>query len=265
MTVTLVAVARSLDTPEELAPYLAEVFAPLSSLGGQPRTIVAMLRRAGIGSRSRVLDLACGKGASGIAAARALGCRVHGVDGYAPFIEEAKRAAARAGVSALCRFEVGDAGRFEKRPPRERFDAAMMVSLWPLQRAARALRVLVKPGGVYIIDDAVVMPGAPRRYRESGLLTRAEVHERIESFGDAIVRESVWTVAMARRSEARLQARLTKRCAALAREHPELRGPLRRFLTQQRESAKVLCGPLRPGVWMVRRGKMTARNAGAST
>jgi hypothetical protein len=62
--VSIAAVARSLDTPTELAPHLAEVFAPLSSLGGQPRTIVTMLRRAGIGARSRVLDLACGKGAA---------------------------------------------------------------------------------------------------------------------------------------------------------------------------------------------------------
>lgn len=248
------AIARSLDTPEELAPHLAELFAPLTSLGGQPRTIVAMLRRAGIGARSRVLDLACGKGAAGIAAARGLGCRVLGVDGYAPFIEEAERAAERAGVARLCRFEVGDAGAFEKTRPRERYDAAMMISLWPVERAARALRRLVKPGGIYILDDAVVMPRAARRFRDAGLMMREEVHELLASLGDAVEREVILSGEASKRAERALFARLKKRCGALGAEMSALRPMLKRFLAQQRESARVLAGPLRPGVWMVRRG-----------
>ncbi len=253
MTVSLAAIARSLDTPAELARHLAEVFAPLSSLGSRPRLIVSMLRGAGIGPRSRVLDLACGKGAASIAAARGLGSRVLGVDGYGPFVEEARRSAERAGVSELCRFVVGDVGRFEERAGRERYDAAMMISLWPVGRASAALRRLVRPGGCYIIDDAVVTAGAERRFRGAGLLTRQEVHECIAALGDEILREVIPSASEVRRSQMRLHARLEKRCAVLAKKRPELRGALRRFLSQQRESIEMLCGPLRPAVWVVRR------------
>lgn len=254
MPVSLATIARSLDTPAELGPHLAELFGLLTSLGGQPRVIVSMLRSAGIGRGSHILDLACGKGAASIAAAKTLGCRSFGVDAYPPFIDEAKKAAERAGVGRLCRFVVGDAARFEVRPARERYDAAMMISLWPLERAARVLRRLVRPGGRYIIDDAVLMPGAPARFRRAGLRTADEVRDRITSLGDLVERERIDSAADSLRHADRLHARLVRGCDALARHDPALRPALRRLLAQQRAAIDDLCGPLRPAIWLVRRG-----------
>lgn len=257
MPVSLATIARSLDTPAELGPHLAELFRLLTTLGGQPRVIVSMLRSAGIGRGSRVLDLACGKGAASIAAAKSLGCRSFGVDAFPPFIEEATRAAERAGVGRLCRFAVGDAARYEKRPPRERYDAAMMIALWPVSRAAPALRRLVHPGGHYIIDDAVLMPGAPARFRRAGLRTADEVRDRITSLGDRVERERIDSADDSLRHAERLHARLVRGCDTLARHDPALRPALRRLLKQQRASIDDLCRPLRPAIWLVRRGPVT--------
>ena len=69
-------VAASLDLPPRLTPWMDELFAGLSSLGSSPRRVVSMLREGGLRSNSRVLDLACGKGATAVELARAFGCRV---------------------------------------------------------------------------------------------------------------------------------------------------------------------------------------------
>lgn len=258
MPVALTAIARSLDTPEELGPHLAEIFAPLSSLGGSPRQTVTLLHAGGIGPGSRVIELACGKGAAAIAAARALGCRVDASDGYGPFIEDARRAAEKRGVDHLCSFRVADAAAFEKQHASRRCDAAVMIALWPAARAAKALRRLVRSGGVYLVDDAVLMPGAPRRFHQAGLRTREEIRALFESLDDLVLREVIQTVEQSRRHEERLHARLARRCETLARREPSLRPALRRFLAQQRRSIEDLCGPVRGAVWLVRRAGSSA-------
>ncbi len=62
-----------------------------------------------IGPHTRVLDVAAGKGTSGVFLARRLGCRVVGVDYGAVNVAEAARAAAEAGVSDRVSFVQGDA------------------------------------------------------------------------------------------------------------------------------------------------------------
>lgn len=91
-----------------LLPHLPELLADFTDLGCNPDLVVSWLTERGIGPSSRVLDLACGKGAAGLLVARKLGAGVTGVDAFAPFIEEARSAAARQGVEHLCRFQVAD-------------------------------------------------------------------------------------------------------------------------------------------------------------
>jgi hypothetical protein len=130
----------------------------------------------------------------------------------------------------------------------------MMISLWPAARAARTLRRLVRPGGVYLIDDAVLMPGAPRRFRLAGIRTREEIRALIESTGDRVLREHLESESSTRRREARFLARLDRRCAGLAILEPTLRPALRRLIEQQRRAIEDLCGPIRGAIWLVRRG-----------
>ncbi len=65
----------------------------------------------GLGSRQRVLDVAGGKGASAIFLAQRFGCQVVGVDYGAEAVEEAARAAERAGLAGQMGFKHGDAER----------------------------------------------------------------------------------------------------------------------------------------------------------
>jgi SAM-dependent methyltransferase len=256
-------IADSLDAPPAALPYLPEVLADLTALGSSPRTIARWLRDAGLSRRSTVLDLGCGKGAITVELAATIGCRVIGVDAFPPFIDAATALAARRGIADRCRFAVADARRVpwsrlgeteprtaSARPLAPPFDAALMIGLFDLEEAAAILRPLVRPGGLYLIDDAVSIgppatPDAP--------LTRAEARQLLEEHGDRVIREMVHTPSRVRQTEQRLFAAMQRRATAIARRDPAARKPLQEFLRRQRAEAAALAGPVRPAMWLVRK------------
>jgi ubiquinone/menaquinone biosynthesis C-methylase UbiE len=68
-----------------------------------------LIDKCHINARSRVLDIACGKGTSSIMIAKKFGCRVTGIDISEELITEAKLLAEKHKVSDLTEFLVGDA------------------------------------------------------------------------------------------------------------------------------------------------------------
>ncbi len=244
------AVAASLDAPPALVRVLPELFRGIEALGSMPRRTARMLGAAGIGPRSRVLDLACGKGAVAIELARRLRCRVVGVDAFAPFIDAARDAATRRRVTRMCTFRVGDVTRFRSVRP---FDAALMIGLFPLERAAALLRRHVKPGGVYLIDDAFLDSRRPRRKGLGGVPTLAEARAFIARSGDRLLAEHVPTPAALRRLNASLFRRLSRRARSIARTDRRLAPTLREFLARQRHANRLMEGTIRPAIWLIRR------------
>ncbi|MDX2114176.1 MAG: class I SAM-dependent methyltransferase [Planctomycetota bacterium] len=240
-------IARSLDAPASLRGVLDRVFDPLTTLGCQPGPSVALLVRAGLAPGARVLELACGKGALSVELARRLGCRVNGIDAYGPFIEEARSAARRAGVSGRCRFVMGDA----RGVPPARYDAAVMLNLFPIERAVPLLRRCVRPGGLMLVDDVAGDPRSPigRRFPLASELAR-----RAERWGDSVVLRRTMPRREAGRQCATYQRLLKPRCAMLARQRPELRGALRELMRLQRASDRLFTGPLRSVMLVLRRG-----------
>jgi len=246
-------VAASVDAPEELYPYLAELFKGMPSLGSSPRVVAGLLKTHGVTARSRVLDLACGKGAASLAVAGAIGCRVLGVDGYLPFIEAARSSARRRGLYSLTTYEHAALERWE---PARRYDVAMMLGLWPLSTAARSLRMCVRAGGLYVIDDVFFDPEggpSPKGHRRPPTLKRANAV--ITRLGDRVEEVRVFTAREVAAVNGRLFARLKVNAAALARLHPRLRAVLREYIERQMHANALLSTSFRPAIWVVRRSR----------
>lgn len=253
---TLRAVARSLDAPPSLTPVLPDLFADLPNLGSMPIRTANLLRRAGLRPGSRVLDLACGKGTLALHLARVHQCRVTAVDAFAPFLDEGRAVAARAGVASRVRFVQADVHAFA-RSCRTRFDAALMMGLDPLDTAGPLLRSLVKRGGLYAIDDVLLDPRHPRATpRLAAIPTRADCFDLIASWSrgrDEVACVHVPSPASMRRLNDGLYARLHAAARRVARTHPRLRPALREFIANQRHANRLLGGPLRPAIWVIRR------------
>jgi len=91
-------IARPLDVPYVPTPVAV---------------VDAMLDLAKVGKSDTVYDLGCGDGRIVVRAASRFGCRGVGVDLNPERVNEARQNAAKAGVSELTRFEVGDVFDFD--------------------------------------------------------------------------------------------------------------------------------------------------------
>lgn len=261
-------IAASVAAPASLYPLLPDLFQGLESLGSRPRSIVSLLRRAQIPTPPRILDLACGKGSVSLALARAFDARVMGIDACAPFIAHAAHRAASLHLADQTLFEVADVHAFlATRPnPRDRFDVTIMLNFLPATDAAPLLRRWTKPGGLYLVDDAILAPRPPRPPRTPRTEptpaptpaptlapTLAEVAASITRLGDSIVATRITPPAMYRQMHARLSATISRNITRLIPRHPSLAADLREYRRSQHASLDLLTGPLRAAMWLVRR------------
>lgn len=245
-------VARSVDATPDLVPMLASLFDGLEALGSTPGRIVSLIaghvRRGG-----RVLDLACGKGAVAVEVARRLPLRVEGVDACGEFLDRARERSSALGVAARCRWVEADVRAYAKGCT-VRFDLSMMIGLLPLSEAAPLLRRLTRPGGVYVVDDAMLDGRHPGAGRFAGVPDAVMGREIVEELGDRVIRRVMVPRAAIASQNRRILRLLASRVAALAKAHPGRARSLRAFLSRQRSASRLLVGPLRPTIWVIRRG-----------
>jgi len=136
---------------------LGETFHP----GGLELT-ARVAERLGLGRQTRVLDVAAGLGASARHLARAIGCRVEGLDLSVANLGRARRSSEEAGLDGIVHFVAGDA---EALPFRDQsFDAVVSecaFSTFPDKaRAACEIFRVLRPGGRLGLSDVTVEPGA---------------------------------------------------------------------------------------------------------
>ena len=150
--------AKSLTAEHtDLIPYLPYLLKDLWELGSSPKDIINMIQKhIKVPKKARVLDLACGKGAVGIQAAKALGCMVKGIDIIPEFVDYADKKAREYGVEKLCDFKVGDIN--EAVTIEKDFDIVILGAVGDVLgkpvETIQKLKRTVKNGGHIFIDDA---------------------------------------------------------------------------------------------------------------
>jgi ubiquinone/menaquinone biosynthesis C-methylase UbiE len=156
--------ARSLTAQTtDLLPYLPYLLQDLWALGSDPKEISRLLaKHLPISENTKILDLACGKGAVSVGAARALRVKVHGIDLMPDFVAFASEKAAEFGVDSLCYFSVGDANTAVNT---ERdYDCVIFCSAGNIRgNPDETIRKLIKtitPNGLIIIVDAYLNDGS---------------------------------------------------------------------------------------------------------
>ena len=253
-------IAASLDATPELLPYLPELLRDLFAIGCDPGGILDLVRPLRLDPGSRVLDLACGKGAAGLTLARELGLTVRAVDAFEPFVVEARRRAAEWGVASRCTFEVGDLG--EVVAVGDDADVVIYASVGVLgahDRCVGELRRCVRAGGYIVIDDGFLIDVEGEGEVDPAYAHYAghnETLRRLTAHGDVLVAET-----LAPRDEAAAKNReITEaiRCRAedLARMHPEDAALLRGYVERQKEECATLERRFQPAIWILRKGSL---------
>ncbi len=249
-------VAEALETTPELLPLIPELLADLWTLGASLDSIVALLGPLGLPQSTRVLDAGSGKGAVAITLARQFGFRVLGIDGFQPFIDEARSQAEAYGVSDRCRFELGDLR--EDLTRHRDFDiviyAALGSILGTVDQFVGLLRRSVRPGGYLVIDDGFLAGG--ERIRDPGhesYVPHDETLRLLTAHGDEIMREVIVPVDDIREVNRRQTALIRKRAEGLARRYPDAADSLAQYVERQERECAVLETDVVGAVWLLRR------------
>jgi cyclopropane fatty-acyl-phospholipid synthase-like methyltransferase len=255
-------VTVAMEAPQSLLPYLPFLLQDLPSLSGVETDVVSLLQDVGLQRGGTVLDLGCGRGEIDIALARALGAEITGVDAFAPFIAEAREAAAQAGVAESCTFYVGDMRRElraqaqENRTGEGRYDAIMMIAVGPVFGDAGAtigaLRVVVRPGGWIVIGDAYLQDGVAPSPAWTAYTSLGATEAGLTRFGDTIVRRRFRSPAAAA-FNARALKTISARAAELAERHPAMKPLLDAYVARQFEEVAEMEGPVVPALWVIQR------------
>lgn len=252
-------IAQSLDGDPELLPHLPELLADLAELGTSAEDVIDALESCELTSAQTAIDLGCGKGSVAVALAEKWRLRVTGVDGFQPFIDDARRLARKHSVDDLCRFHVGDVR--EAVGSGEVFDVALLLSvgsiLGDLEQSVAALRRIVRKGGYIVIEDCFLAEAAdannlPPHYAEYA--DRTETRRRLQVHGDSIVTEQVFPHSEIEQINADNTEKIRRRAEQLAAEHPQLATALRAYVANQQDECEILEGPMRSALWVLQRG-----------
>lgn len=236
--------------------YLPELVADLEELGASRRKIVELLRPLNLPPGSRVLDLGCGKGAVLLAMAGAFGCQCVGVDGFAPFVETAQRAAAARGLTAQCTFRCADltevVGEYKD------FDVAMMLGLGlaigDQKKIVGLLRGCVRPRGYMVVDDAYLPDGIQTPVPGyEGYTDYRTTLARLQACGDGIVTEFK-VPGEQREKEIRGETeKIRKRAEKLMAKHPEAAELIRGYVHRQEREADLARESVGDATWLLQR------------
>jgi len=246
-------VAATLECEQELLPYLPEILQDLDELGSDPRRLIECLEVEGVADDIRyALDLCCGKGATSIALAKRFGMRIDGIDAIDAFLESARAAAAVARVGELCRFTTADLCAVVTQPGS--YDLVIFGSVGPIlggiTKTVTHLMTPLRSRGWILIDDSVLLPGAPVR---PGFEAHAELDDtrrRIENSGAKIV--AMYKCGSEAQANDADMSRIVRRAAALVARRPDLADPVARYVERQREEYVFLERWTKDVTWLLR-------------
>ncbi len=212
--------AKSLTAEDiELIEYLPYLLQDLWDLGSSPEDIILILEKhAGISKETRVLDLACGKGAVSVKIAEKFGCNVTGIDIINEFIEFAKEKASEYNVTNLCGFKTEDANKFVET--QKDFDVVIFGAVGDVlgspEETIEKLKKTIKPDGYIVIDDAYGIPGSSYQYP-----TKNEFLILFDKLDLILIADKVFSSEKMAKINNFQQPLIAKRAAELKEKFPE--------------------------------------------
>ena len=245
-------VARTLDGGQEIMPYLPELLQDLWSLGSPPERCLGMIESLNLKrSKTRVLDLGCGKGAISITLAKEKGFRILGIDGCQEFIDFCREKVVELQVGSLCEFRVGDIRESVKSL--RNFDLVVYASVGRVlgspREAMEALRKCVRSGGYIFIDDGYAKSGA--RYYE--YLPYDKTISQLLYYGDRLLKEVIHPDDELQEMDDEYLRLIKKRGRLMIKRRPGLKTIIQDYIDSQEKECEKLEKSFCNATWLFQR------------
>ena len=256
MTTVEEKLAKSLTAESTaLIPYLPYLLQDLWELGSSPKDMATLIyNHVNVSIDTKVLDLACGKGAVGISLAKKFGCRVKGIDLMPDFIEEARKKAIEHQVENLCDFSIGDINHSVEI---ERdYDIVVLGAVGQVlgsqEETLKKLSQTIKKNGYLLLDD-----GYAKSESEKAYLTKIQWPEIIAESGFQLIADLPIEQSDLSDVIEEQMACLTKRTNELKKRYPEDAHLFDQYLKSQLVECEELENDI-IGVTMLLRKRLTS-------
>ncbi len=240
----------------DLLPFLPYLLQDLWELGSNPRDMIKLIKKhLPIGEETKILDLACGKGAVSVKIAESLGVNVYGFDLMEDFIAYAKQKAKQLQVDSLCHFSCGDANEVVKTENNYDcviFGAAGNVLGYPQETLNKLIKT-VKPKGYIIIDEAYLpddLTNEEIKYKNYDYLTHQQWLCLFKDAGLQLVEE------LPNLEEYDFDAdnkAIAARAGELIAKYPEKRGIFEGYIQSQLNECDDLDNTITAVTWILQR------------
>ena len=247
----------------ELLPYLPYLLQDFWELGSDPVVMVNLINKyVEITDKTKILDLACGKGAVSVKVASELRVKVKGIDLMPEFIEYALQKAKEYHVDDLCEFLVDDINetvKTEKDYDCVVFGAAGMDVLGGVSEALSKLKVTVKPGGYILIEEGYIPNEGKRediKYNASAYYPLQYWMDSFEEVGLALIETSSGHSEGNLDDDLGLEA-ITLRANELIAKHPDKKTLFEGYVRNQRNEYEDIDSSLECVTWVLRNKKST--------
>jgi len=249
--------ARSLTAETvELLPFLPYLLQDLWELGSSPQDMITLIKRhIPLSENSKILDLACGKGAVSVRIAEDLRVNVCGFDLLPEFVEYAEKKSAEFGVDKLCRFTCGDAN--ETVESERDFDCVIFGAagniLGEPRETLQKLAKTIKSNGFIIIDEGYLpddMTNDYVKYQNYEFLTRGEWLKLFDECGLTLVEELKNVDDYDFDSDNKF---IAARADELIAKHPEKRAIFESYVASQLDECEDLESNITAITWILQK------------
>lgn len=249
-------VAKGFDATPDLIPFIPYLLQDLWELGSSPDIIIDILKSLNLSSESKVLDLACGKGAVSIQIADKLGFKCHGIDLFKPFILEATNKVKELGLTNLCSFEVESIKTTVNT--KKDFDIVILASaetlLGNIDQAIESLGKCILQGSYIVYDGSYLKNKSSITNPDYAIMKQhKETVRLLTSHGDKIIAEveipTEETIAINKR-----YTRLIKnRAEELSVNYPEKKELLMNYVKKQEDECEIINNEITGCVWCLQK------------
>jgi 2-polyprenyl-3-methyl-5-hydroxy-6-metoxy-1,4-benzoquinol methylase len=249
-------VAKGFDATPELIPFIPYLLQDLFELGSWPEIIIEILDSLHLNENTKVLDLACGKGAVSINIAKQLGFECKGIDLFKPFIETANVKVSEAGVHSLCNFEVTDINNAVEK---ERdYDVVILASaeslLGEINEAIGFLRKCIRRGGFIIYDGAYLNENSSIANPDYSIIKKyKKTLIQLTSHGDEIIREVIVPSEETMNINNTYTDAIRIRANELALIHPDKKKLFLSYVEKQEEECSIIEKDITGCVWCIKK------------
>jgi SAM-dependent methyltransferase len=252
--------ARSLTyETTDVLPFLPYLLQDFWELGSEPDEIADLINKyVNISGDTRVLDLACGKGAVSVKIAQKLRVKVRGIDLIPEFIEYAGKMAKEFCVNDLCEFlndDINEAVKTEKDYDCVIYGAVGADVLGGPVATLNKLKAVVKPGGHIIIHEAFITEEGKRegvRYCKDVFITEQQWIALFKKAGLELAETSSGDGSGNLDSSSAMEA-ITMRANELTERYPDKKAIFDGYIRSQQNEYDDIDDSLVGATWILRK------------